>query len=86
MLNEKKILDFKIKDSRLIQQDEVKDCQARYYVVQQDIRMLSAEIYRLSKLPYADWNNINKMKTIDQQIQYLEELLAAYERDLKGLE
>lgn len=47
------------------------------------IRQLSAEIYRLIKLPYSSWKNQDKIRSLDKQIEYLEEVLAAFERDRK---
>jgi hypothetical protein len=60
--------------TRLIYQQQ-KETQ-RGYAVENSIRLLSAEIYRLIRMPYANAKN-------KAQILYLEELLAAYERDLK---
>lgn len=50
-------------------------------VIQDSISLLTSEIVRLSKIPYRSQANINKIRTVDQQIEYLERLLAAYERD-----
>lgn len=49
----------------------------------QDITRLSAEILRLSRLPYRSWRNLDHIRSLDKQIQYLEEVLAAFERDYK---
>lgn len=65
---------------------KLKDRQPRWFTLEQDIRVLSAEIVRLSKLPYSSWANINKIRSLDQQIQYLEELISVYQRDQKNLE
>lgn len=51
--------------------------------IENSIRTLSAEIVRLIKLPYNSWKNQDKIRSLDKQIEYLEELLAAFERDLK---
>ncbi len=53
-----------------------RDITAHAESIENCIRLLSAEIYRMSKLPYASKENRDK-------ILYLDELLAAYERDAK---
>ena len=50
---------------------------------QQSIEALKNELMRLIKLPYRDWNNQQKIQSLDKQIEYLEEVLAAFERDFK---
>jgi len=60
-----------------------KDRNRFYHVLECDIRLLSSEILRLSKMPYSSWRNKEKIISLDKQIQYMEELLAAYERDQK---
>lgn len=47
------------------------------------IRQLSAELVRLTRLPYRSWKNFEKIRNLDSQIQYLEEVLAAFEKDKK---
>lgn len=47
------------------------------------IRLLSSEILRLIKLPYSSWKNQDRIRSLDKQIEYLESLLAAYEKDRK---
>lgn len=59
------------------------DRQPRYHTLQQDINKLSAEILRISSLPYSSRQSIEKLTSIDNQIRYLEELLAAYEKNQK---
>ncbi len=49
------------------------------------IRKLSAELVRLIRLPYSSWKNQDKIRALDKQIEYLESLLSAYERDKKKL-
>jgi len=49
----------------------------------QDIEKLKNEIMRLIKMPYSSASNILKIRGIDKQIEYLEEVLAAFERDEK---
>lgn len=50
----------------------------------QDIEKLKNELIRLMKLPYASAPNVLKIRGIDKQIEYLEEVLAAFERDEKN--
>lgn len=50
---------------------------------QNAINLLGSEILRLIKMPYKSWENNAKIKSLDDQIMYLEEILAAYERDRK---
>lgn len=49
------------------------------------IKLLSSEIMRLIKLPYTSWRNQEAIRSLDQQIEYLESLIAAYEKDRKKL-
>lgn len=51
-----------------------KDVAPTAAMIQDCIRQVSAEIYRIIKLPYMSAQN-------RAQIMYLEELLAAYEKD-----
>lgn len=67
------------KDSRYIIIKKPKDRCRTYQTIEQDIRVLSAEILRLIKLPY-----MTEMKR--NQIIYLDQLLAAYEQDQKKYE
>lgn len=60
------------------------DRQPKYFTLQNDINKLSAEILRLAKLPYRSKMAMEKIRKVDDQIKYLEELLAAFERDQKG--
>lgn len=62
------------------------DYSQRHNVIQNSINLLSSEILRLIRLPYRDWKNQDKIRNLDRQIEYLEELMAAYERDLKKQE
>lgn len=55
----------------------------RWQVLQNDINKLSAEILRISRLPYSSKRAREKIVNLDTQIQYLESLLAAYEKDQK---
>ncbi len=48
------------------------------------VRLLSSEILRLIRLPYSSWENNAKIRSLDAQIEYLESMLAGYERDLKN--
>lgn len=48
------------------------------------IKILSSEILRLVRLPYRSWENQAKIRSLDKQIEYLEHMLAGYERDLKN--
>ena len=57
----------------------MKDRTPFYHVIQNNVRILSAEIYRLSKIPY--YTKVNA-----DRILYLEEVLSAYERDLNKFE
>jgi len=50
---------------------------------QQDIEKLKNEIMRLIRMPYSSQSNIMKIRGIDKQIEYLEEVMAAFERDEK---
>lgn len=50
---------------------------------QEAIKLLSSEILRLIKLPYKSWGNLEKVRSLDKQIEYLEEVLAAFEKDNK---
>lgn len=59
------------------------DIHPRAQTIQNDINIISSEILRLIRLPYSSWRNKEKIRTLDKQIEYLEELLAAYERDQK---
>lgn len=61
-----------------------KDISAIASVIENDIRLISAEILRLSRLPYASWGNMERIRSLDEQIRYLEEVLANYEKALKG--
>lgn len=54
-----------------------------YYLCAIDIEKLKNEIMRLIRLPYRHQKNINKIRTIDQQIEYLEKVMASFERDQK---
>ena len=49
----------------------------------QDIEKLKNELMRLIHMPYRSADNILKIRGIDKQIEYLEEVLAAFERDEK---
>lgn len=49
----------------------------------QDIEKLKTELMRLIKLPYRSADAVLKIRGIDKQIEYLEEVLAAFERDEK---
>jgi len=51
---------------------------------QDAIRLLSSEILRLIHLPYRSWKNQEAIRSLDAQIEYLEELLSAYEKDRKN--
>lgn len=51
-----------------------KDVAPTAAMIEECIRLVSAEIYRISKMPYATTENKHK-------ILYLDELLSAYERD-----
>lgn len=53
------------------------------FAAEDAIRQLSAEIMRLVRLPYKSWKNQEAIISLDKQIEYLEELLSAYERDKK---
>lgn len=75
-----------IKDSRYIQVNRTRDVQPRYYTLEQDIKLLSAELYRLIKLPYTSRCNIEKIGSIESQIMNLEEIISAYQRDQKKYE
>lgn len=50
------------------------------------ITLLTAEILRISKQSYFSWKNKEHIRNLDDQIRYLEEVLAAYERDAKNFE
>jgi hypothetical protein len=54
-------------------------------VIDRDITMLTNEIIRISRLPYSSWKNQDRIRSLDKQIEYLESVLAAYERDRKKL-
>lgn len=69
-----------------IKVNEKRDVCLTHHAIENDIRLLSSEILRLSKLPYRSWGNLDKIRRLDDQIQYLEHMLAAYERDLKKYE
>lgn len=78
-----------IKNSALYQKlyyKETKDREQGWHVLENDIRMLSAEIVRLCSLKYTSNQNFSKIRSLESQIQYLEEMLAAYERDQKKME
>lgn len=75
-----------INNSKYIIIQRPKDRQARYHTLEQDIRVLTAEIYRLSKLPYASWKNKDRIRSLDKQIEYLEHMLAEYQKAQKGFE
>lgn len=47
------------------------------------IRQLSSEILRLIRLPYRSWKNQEAIRSLDNQIEYLESVLAAFENDKK---
>lgn len=51
--------------------------------IEDGIRKLSAELVRLARLPYSSWKNQDRIRSLDNQIQYLEKVLAAFERDKK---
>ncbi len=53
------------------------------YAIEDAIRQLSAEILRLARLPYKSWKNQEAIISLDKQIEYLEEVLNAFERDKK---
>lgn len=53
-----------------------KDIAPTAAMIEECIRQVSSEIYRIIKLPYVN-------EQTKAQIRYLEELLAAYERDYK---
>jgi hypothetical protein len=55
----------------------------RWQTLQNDIRLLSAEILRISNLPYSSKRSREKVISLDKQIQYLEQVLASYEKDQK---
>ncbi len=74
------------KDSRNIVFKHEKDRAHFYYLLEQDIRCIMAEIVRLSKIPYSSAKNMNQIRTLDQQVQYLEELLAGYQAEQKRTE
>ena len=48
-----------------------------------DIEKLKNELMRLIRMPYRSADNVLKIRGIDKQIEYLEEVLAAFERDEK---
>jgi hypothetical protein len=62
-----------------------KDRPPFYYTIQNDINKLTSEIVRLSRLPYSSKQNMARIRSVDNQIMYLEEVLAAFERDSKKL-
>lgn len=75
-----------INNSRYVIIENPKDRQPRYQTLEQDIRLIMAEIVRLSRLPYSSKKNMTKITNLDQHVQYLESLLASYEKDQKGFE
>lgn len=74
------------KDSVFIKVDRSKDRKAIHFMLEQDIRCIMAEIVRLSTMPYSCAKNLGKIRTLDQQVEYLEQVLAAYEADQKKAE
>ena len=52
-------------------------------MVERQINMLCAEIVRISSMGYASWGNKDRIRSLDKQIEYLEEMLAGYEADKK---
>lgn len=62
---------------------DLKDAPRIASAAQNSINLLSSEILRLIKLPYSSWKNQDKIRSLDKQIEYLEHMLAAYEKDLK---
>lgn len=54
-----------------------------FSAVDNSIRIIQAEIVRVSSLSYKSWKNLDKIRSLDKQVEYLEEVLAAYEKDLK---
>lgn len=78
---------MKINTDEIIKNYEVQrnhlDRTDRCHAIRHSISLLMTEILRVSKLPYSSWRDKERIKSLDQQIQYLEEVLAAYERDMK---
>jgi hypothetical protein len=60
-----------------------KDRAPRYSASEHAIRVLSAELVRLTRLPYSSWKNLDRIRSLDKQIEYLEHMLAGYEQDQK---
>ena len=73
-------------DSRHIVIKKPKDRQPRYQTLEQDIRLLSSELYRLIKLPYSSKANFSKIRSLEDQIMYLEQVIAATQAAQKELE
>lgn len=63
-----------------------KDREQRYHTLQSDINLIMCEIVRLSRLPYSSWGNKSKIQSLDKQVEYMESILASYEKDQKGFE
>lgn len=61
----------------------VKDRCGRFHTVQSDIDKLKDELLRVSRLTNVEKKEMDRVRQVDQQLQYLEELLAAFERDQK---
>ncbi len=71
-------------DSRLINVDDARRKQDRvdfHFVLEQDIRALSAEILRLIRMPYKSKHNQERIHSIDKQIEYLEHMLAGMRQE-----
>ncbi len=52
-------------------------------MIENQIKMLTAEIVRLSSMSYASWGNKAAIRSLDDQIVYLEGFMAEYEKDQK---
>lgn len=53
------------------------------YAAKDAVSQLMAEILRLTKLPYRSWKNEDRIRSLDKQIEYLEQMMAQYESDVK---
>lgn len=61
----------------------IKDRNGGFHTVQSDIEKLKTEILRISKCSLAERREREKIIGLSQQLDYLEELLSAFEKDQK---
>lgn len=54
-------------------------------MIARDIATLKGEIMRLLRMPYPAWRHMEHLRHLDKQIEYLEGVLANFERDQKAL-